>query len=73
MPIDEKKFNAIATRGDVAGVALQTSMVAGTLVQCLLKIQGSSGADLEKELSIIKTASERLDAIFDDLTGWTEG
>jgi len=73
VPIDEKKFNAIATRGDVAGVALQTSMVAGTLVQCLLKIQGSSGADLEKELSIIKTASERLDAIFDDLTGWTEG
>lgn len=69
MPIDDQKFASAATRGDIAGVALQASIALGSIKGALERLK--AGGDIEDQLRTIDASIEGLDASFSELTGFT--
>jgi hypothetical protein len=72
MAIDESKFNAPATRGDVALNEVYTLAALRSIVSFLIDIADKGNPD---HFSKIQEASElinKLDQDFERLTGWDE-
>ena len=69
MPIDSLIFNTPATKGEVAGVAIATSIALHDVLEVLNRIKGVDGID--ESLKNIHTSIGELDKKFDVLTGWT--
>lgn len=70
LPFDDSKYYASATKGDVAGVALKVSMVAMHTAAALAKAR--LGEDISEHVTKLKALSDELDAMFDQLTGYTQ-
>lgn len=73
MPIDSQKFNAPATRGDVAGVALRASMAVRELVWALGQPGVVSDEERKAHLQSAENIAIELDEAFNELVGWTSG
>lgn len=71
MAIDNVKYHAPATKGDVARVAIQASLVAFHTRLALKLAVANTDADLTFHLNELATASQKLDEAFDELTGYT--
>ena len=75
MPFDDKKFYALATKGDLAGVAIKTSRALSRIYIALYQVktgQDVEGKSFDDTLEQISEIARELDQVFDDLTGWTE-
>ena len=69
MAIDSKSFNAAATKGDVAGVAIECVLALYSVLDALEALR--SGGDLAKPTEDIRASISRFDQVFIKLTGWT--
>ena len=69
MPIDDLKFNAPATKGDLAGVAIATSVALHDVAIALLSIKNPKTID--ESVERINASIAQLEKAFDALTGWT--
>jgi hypothetical protein len=70
MPIDLESFRAPATKGDVAGVAIQTVVALWAIIQALEEIK--KGKDISAHIESITACTQGLDEMFNKLTGWTK-
>ena len=68
MATDPLRYAMAATKGEVAGVAIQASVGFMYLAKALRNIR--DGADLEEEIRKIDEVSDQLDELFNALTGW---
>jgi uncharacterized protein YjaG (DUF416 family) len=70
VPFDTNKYYSVATKGEVASVAIKVSGIALHLSIALQKIQ--SGQDISDHVERLEKLYTELDKMFDDLTGWTK-
>lgn len=70
MKLNSEKFRSGATRGDVAGVAIKTVLIARSTVEAFRKLR--DGEDIRALLVKIEAEIEDLTEQFDDLVGWVE-
>lgn len=71
MPMDTIKFREPARRGDVAGVAIQTT-VALRMVESILRKPDMAEEERNQLLTHLDDCIKKLDRMFDDLVGWTD-
>jgi hypothetical protein len=69
MPFDDLKYYGKATRGDLGGVALKTSIALSHIAMALRAQR--NGNDIDMHIDEIEKRVVELDEIFDELTGWT--
>lgn len=69
MPIDSGKYGAVATRGEIAGIAVQVSTALQHVRNALANLK--AGAEIEPELQELDDNLRALDQAFDQLTGYT--
>lgn len=69
MPFDKKKWNQLATQGDVAGIAINTTVALYAVQRALRNLQ--DGQSPEDALQEITKSIDSLDRIFTELTGYT--
>lgn len=68
MPFDSNKVNSPASKGDVAGIAIKTSIALSVVARALEELR--QGKDISKHIEEIYKRSRDLDDAFDELTGW---
>lgn len=71
MPIDYKIYNMPATKGDVAGVAIQTSLAIARIHEVLVLLKESKSIDPDLINKIQENSSE-LERRFNILAGWID-
>ena len=69
MAFDDKKWDAPAIQGDVAGIAVYTAAALYRVAAALQAIK--EGEDIQEHLDEIQRQATELDAIFNEMTGWT--
>jgi hypothetical protein len=72
MAFDDKIWNKPAINGDVAGIAINSTVGFYAIASALEKLSAKSGVDIEKEIEEIRKFAEAHNDIFDDMTGFTE-
>lgn len=68
MPFNDELYYSPATKGDVAGVAIQTAVALGETVLALQALK--SGTDPDVHINKLIETTRELDKIFDALSGW---
>lgn len=68
MPFDTKKWNSLAKQGDVAGIAIYTSLAIRNLNLALRAIRAND--DPEEYLADASKMADELWAIYRDMTGY---
>jgi hypothetical protein len=71
VPINDATYNETATRGDVAGVAINISIGLSAVAEALSKLS-SGGTPTTAEIKEIQDTAVRLSEKFDRLSGWTK-
>ena len=81
MGINSELYNKPAIRGDITGVAINTAGALTAIAQALETVAGGPPKNAKEaaeyaqtiagHVSTIKEASQKLEAIFDRLSGWT--
>jgi hypothetical protein len=71
MPFDDKKYHAPAKRGQLGSVALQASIALDLVADALDAIVKGDPELAHSKIVEIKEKSQKLDKLFDTLTGWT--
>lgn len=69
MPFDDKKFEATATKGDVAHAVISTALALSRVLSALRSLQLGKLSD--KEVDELAKQIDKLDKLFTDLTGYT--
>jgi hypothetical protein len=69
MPVDIKTFSAQATRGDVAGVAIDCVIAFRAVVWALENLK--AGRDISAQVEQVNESIDSLDKAFERLSGWT--
>lgn len=70
MAFDDKKFNSTAINGEVAGIAIYASIALHQVRAALMAMK--LGEDPAIYLKGIEEVADKLDAKFNELTGWTQ-
>ena len=71
MPFDDKQVLSAAAHGDVAVIALHTSIALLHVARAIKAQQKGDEEALKKALSDIEEAAKKLDLFADELTGYT--
>jgi hypothetical protein len=69
MGIDPNKFYTPAIRGDVSGAVISISIALGAVADALDALK--AGRDPTESVTAIRMQVEKLDKMFDELTGYT--
>lgn len=72
MPIDQDIFRSPASKGNVAGLALETFIALRHLSYAIEKVSAKLQIDVSAELERVQAQIEALDRRFETLSGWTE-
>lgn len=68
MPFDDAKYFANATRGQVGGLAIKLGVILGHISSALQNL--SKDQPIDDQLAELQNATEELNSMFDELTGW---
>jgi len=71
MATDPKLRAQPATRGDIAGVAIQTAAGFAAIIVALHAIRDGDKDALDGALDSVKKYYDRLDGLYNELVGWT--
>lgn len=61
-----------ATRGDVGGIAIQTTVALQAIAAELQRLSDGDASKTKETIELIKQQVDRLSAKFDTLVGWTD-
>jgi hypothetical protein len=70
VPVDQSLYLSPATRGDVAGVAINVSIALDQIRIALLSLQAGDQKNNKKSLDRLQELADRLEQQFDELTGY---
>ena len=71
MARDMDRSRELATKGEVADIAIDTMLALHTLVSVIQQLRDDPEADISEGLETVSRMASSIDAKFDDLTGWT--
>lgn len=72
MPFDIKKMSQPATKGDVAGVSIDSLVALGQVNAMLVALAGDRVLEFQEELKAINEAHDSLLKRFHELSGWVD-
>jgi hypothetical protein len=67
---DDAKYHALATQGQVGGLALDVAIGFQTIAFALAKLGDASGVDIKSEVAAIHKVRDEVWGRFEGLTGW---
>lgn len=70
MPFKNDVYYNPPIGGDVAGIAIKTSLALDSINKALSKLSEKAGVDIDTDIEDVRKLSKQLELLFDELSGW---